>query len=180
MKILIAGMGRHGKDEVCRILNEKHGMKFESSSMFAAKAFLYDKLKDKFGYQSFDECYSDRHNHRALWKDEISAYNDGDSTRLTRGILDENDAYCGLRCERELRAALKEGLFDLTFWVDASDRVDYVEGSDSITINKSMCDIIIPNNGSIEDLEKWIDDFDFPWYDQIFKYLNDSEDVIGE
>jgi len=151
-KILIAGHARHGKDTACEILSNYFQFSFESSSYAAARIFLFNKLKEEFGYKTIEECHADRLNHRARWFDEIEAYNTPDETRLARRILEDNDAYNGMRRFEELEACKRKNLFDLVVWVDAMERVG-PEGSSSLTIKKSQADIIVDNNGPKEDFE---------------------------
>ena len=73
-KLLVIGHGRHGKDTVCEYLNEKYGFDFKSSSKFCSERFIFDMLKDQHGYANEEECYADRHNHRAEWYNAISCY----------------------------------------------------------------------------------------------------------
>ncbi len=149
-KLMVTGHGRHGKDTFCEIMRP---WKFVSSSLFVAHIAVYPSLKTLYNYESLSECYNDRHNHRAEWHKLISAYNSKDLPHLARELYYEYDIYCGLRCQLEFKAAQKEGLFALSIWVDASERVP-PESTDSCTITKRMCDIVIENNGTLEDLEK--------------------------
>jgi hypothetical protein len=50
MKLLVVGYGRHGKDTVCDILDQKYGLTFSSSSWFCAERFIFDALKEEHGY----------------------------------------------------------------------------------------------------------------------------------
>jgi hypothetical protein len=52
MKILILGNARHGKDTLAELFNKYFGLTFMSSSQASADFFLYDQLKDKYGYTS--------------------------------------------------------------------------------------------------------------------------------
>ena len=70
-KLLVCGHCRHGKDTLAELLNEHFGLKFKSSSLAAAEIFLYDALKDKYGYQTPEECFEDRMNHRPEWFEMI-------------------------------------------------------------------------------------------------------------
>jgi len=154
-KILIAGMGRAGKDTACEYLRDQYGMSFKDSSRAAAEIFIFDQLKDVGdGYISIDECYEDRHsgNNRKIWFDMICEYNKDDPTRLARKILETNDIYCGMRSIEELTACKESGVFDVTIWIDAEDRLGITESSDSITIKKEDCTFIIKNNGLEQDL----------------------------
>lgn len=151
LKLLIVGHGRHGKDTVCDILKEEYRYSFESSSAFCSKLFIYDLLKDKYKYSSEEECYADRHNHRAEWYNAISSYNIPDGSKLGKAILNSYDIYCGLRNKRELYALKNTKTYDYAIWVDRS-MVLPAEEKSSMTIEEWMCDFTIDNNGSLEDL----------------------------
>ncbi len=144
-KLMIIGYGRHGKDTVCDLL-AKRGYTFESSSMCAAKIFLYEKLKDKYGYKSFEECYEDRHNHRAEWYKEIKSYNTPDLGKLAKQIYSEFHIYCGIRDRDEFYSLKNDKAFDYALWVDASERLP-PESKDSMNLTIEDADIVIDNNG---------------------------------
>ena len=73
LKLLIIGHGRHGKDTVCEMLRDKMDYKFESSSHFCCKHFIYVMLKPKYGYKDIEECYENRQHKRAESKDSKCA-----------------------------------------------------------------------------------------------------------
>ena len=148
-KLLILGNMRHGKDSFAEILNEHFGLSFQSSSQAAANIFLYDSLKDKYGYKTQEECFEDRVNHRAEWKDLICDYNKDDRAKLAKEILKNSDCYVGMRDRAEINECMKQGLFDIIVWIDASDRLP-LEPADSFDIDKSCADIIIENNQDYE------------------------------
>jgi hypothetical protein len=81
-KLLVIGHGRHGKDTVCEMLRDHYRYTFESSSKFCSLQFIYNDLKDKYGYANEEECYADRHNHRAEWYNAICDYNVPDATSV--------------------------------------------------------------------------------------------------
>ena len=151
LKLLVIGHGRHGKDTVCDILNEQYNLSFESSSRFCSKLFIFDMLKDKYGYTTEEECYNDRHNHRAEWYDAICEYNVKDGARLGREIFKTHDIYCGLRNKREFFAMKNTDVFDFAIWVDRSDHLP-PEDKSSMSLEPWMADYTIDNNGSLEDL----------------------------
>lgn len=157
-KILIVGHGRHGKDTMAEILAENFDFTFMSSSMAAAKIFIFDKLKEKYNYQTFEECYEDRANHRDEWYDLITNYNLNDRTRLAKSILQDCDCYVGMRNPEELKESDAQHIFDIKIWVDASERLPS-EPTSSMGITKDMCDIIITNNTTKEDFEKKVTTF---------------------
>ena len=150
-KLLIIGHGRHGKDTVCDILTSMYGFTFISSSQFCSNKFMYDMLKTKYNYTSEEECYNDRHNHREEWYNGISEYNGEDPVRLGKEIFQEYDIYCGLRNKKEFYAMAAYDVFNYVIWVDRSKHVP-PEDSSSMTLDESMADFVIDNNGDLGDL----------------------------
>lgn len=156
MKIIVFGHKRHGKDTACEYLARVHGMTFTASSMFACKTFLFEQLRERFGYATLEECFADRENHRPLWYEAIREYNAQDRGRLGRAIFAEHDIYCGIRDREEFDCLRQEGLFDVAVWVDASLRLP-AESLDSMNLSASDADIVVSNNGSLEQLEAELD-----------------------
>ena len=158
-KILVLGHARHGKDTVGEILRDRYGLTFESSSFFlAAKVVRPEMERRGITYGSLDECYADRVNHRALWREIIGEYNGKDPSLLARSILEVADMYVGMRTQREYVAAIP--LFDVIVWVDASGRGVPPEGRDSMTIEYDQKTMkTINNDGTLADLEREVDDF---------------------
>jgi dephospho-CoA kinase len=151
-KLCIIGSARWGKDSLAELLNEEFGYTFESSSQSAADIFLYDALKDKYGYSTPEECFEDRVNHRQEWYEAICEYNKDDKARLAKGILERSDCYVGMRDRDEIEECLRQEIFDLVIWVDASERLPEEDAS-SFNIDKSCADIIIENNGTFEEFK---------------------------
>jgi len=156
LKLLIIGHGRHGKDTVCEILRDKYGYSFESSSQFCSKLFIYNDLKEKYGYANEEECYADRHNHRVEWYNAICDYNVPDPARLGREMFNVYDIYCGLRNKKEYHAMRNTKVFDYAIWVDRSDYLP-LESKDSMSLEQWMADYTIDNNGTLEDLQFNVD-----------------------
>ena len=152
LKLLVIGHGRHGKDTVCEILRDQYGYSFESSSKFCSRLFIYDQLKEKYGYDNEEQCYADRHNHRTEWYDAICDYNVPDASRLGREIFAIHDIYCGLRNKREYFAMRNTGVFDYAIWVDRSDHLPS-EPKSSMSLEQWMSDYTIDNNGTLEELK---------------------------
>ena len=152
-KLLVIGHGRHGKDTVCEILRDKYNYTFESSSKFCSTRFIYNQLKDKYGYVNEEQCYADRHNHRTEWYDAICAYNVPDAATLGREMFGAYDIYCGLRNKREFFAMQNEEIFDYAIWVDRCDHLPKEDPS-SMSIEQWMCNYTIDNNSDLARLEK--------------------------
>lgn len=152
-KLLILGSARHGKDTLAEIFNVEFDFTFKSSSVASSEIFLYDILKEKYGYSTPLECFEDRINHRSEWYELITEYNSEDKAKLAKEILKNADCYVGMRNPEEINECLKQNLFDLIIWVDASERLP-IESTDSFKIDKSVADIIISNNDDYESFKK--------------------------
>ena len=151
MKILLIGHARHGKDTVSEMLVYLMGLTFRSSSDFVNERAVFPVLAPKYGYQTLDECYQDRVNHRKEWYELLREYNGDDPARLGRELFEEYDIYCGLRHREEFQAMKDESLFDVCIWIDAGKRLP-PESLESMTLTKEDADIVVDNNGSLEDL----------------------------
>ena len=157
MKILIIGHARHGKDTIAEMIRDNFGLEFQSSSQAAANIFIYDELKDKYGYITPEECFADRVNHRAEWHDLICGYNQFDKARLAKDILLNADMYVGMRSNAEVEECLDQGLFDLVIGVFNPDEA--LEPEDSFDIDMwEKADFVIPNAGTLEELEYKVTD----------------------
>jgi hypothetical protein len=161
-RLLIVGHGRHGKDSVAELFNKNYGLTFSSSSEAAARIFIYDELKGFYGYESFEDCYTDRHNRRAEWFDLITEFNKDDKARLAKLIMADNDIYVGMRSYEEIITCQSIGLFDTVLWVKRNSFP--LEDSSSFDIDITSADIVIENNGSLKRLEEEVDKFMFAWY----------------
>lgn len=151
LKFIICGYAQHGKDTVAEMLTDLYYMSYKSSSQAACEIFLFDRLAEKYGYSSIEECYNDRVNHRKEWYDEIVKFNTPDLTALGTEIFKQYDIYCGLRNIEELKA-LKDKFDPIILWVDAEKRKGITETKDSITITGEDCDYVIDNNSTIDNL----------------------------
>lgn len=164
MKLMVFGYKRHGKDTACEYLRDRYGLTFASSSYSACEIFLFDQLKEKYGYSTVQACFDDRHNHRSEWFDAIRAYNDDDLTRLAGQIFAGNDIYCGIRNKEEFDAAKSAGMFDVGVWIDAGKRLP-PEDASSMTLSMADADIVIDNNGTLKTLYAHLDGF----YQRLFE-----------
>lgn len=144
MKLMVCGYARHGKDQFCEFM----GLTYISSSMAALDEAIWPEIGKN--YETKEQCFEDRVNHRGLWHRLITEFNTPDLTRLGRAILKEHDVYCGIRNREEFHALRRASQFDLSVWIDASNRKPH-EGLESCSIRREDCDIIITNNGTLEE-----------------------------
>ncbi len=147
IRLLVIGPMRHGKDTFSETMLKHFNLSFISSSQACADIFIYDALKDLYGYKTSVECFEDRVNHRPEWFNMICEYNKDDKARLAKEILQKSNTYVGMRAKDEILECKKQGLFDLIIWVDAMGRLPN-ESSSSFDITKDLADIIIENNGT--------------------------------
>lgn len=155
-KLLIIGHARHGKDTVGEWMVQK-GYTFVSSSRFVGEKAVWPEMKLDWArfshYADFEAAFADRHNWRNYWYDAIAAYNRPDRSRLGRELFAAYDMYVGLRNDKELHALRLNKAFDLAVWIDASERLG-PESSTSCTVAPWMADVIVDNNGTLDDLDK--------------------------
>lgn len=157
-KLVILGHARHGKDTVAKFF-ANYCYTHISSSLFAGERIVWAEHKriceeQGHDYTPFEEFYELRKlpQNRKFWYDTIAAYNNGCWSRLGGEIFTEYDIYSGLRNKRELFALKARKLYALSFWVDASDRIPS-EDKSSCTVEPWMADVMIDNNGTLDDLE---------------------------
>ena len=154
LNLMILGKGRHGKDTFAEIAaSEDFGYEYTPTSYLAAEIVIYGKLKEKHGYTTVEECFDDRHQHRAEWHDLIHEYNHPHLYLLGETVFKTNDIYCGLRNKEEFDSMVDHNLIDLTIWIDATDRLGNTEGIESMSLTKESANIIITNNGTEEDFK---------------------------
>jgi len=152
MKLLIIGHGRHGKDTIAAMITNHIGLTKTNSSQYACDTFIYEELKGKYGYKNSEECFKDRYNHRKEWYNLIADYCKEDPSRLAKSILEKVDMYIGMRAKDQIEDALSLKLFD--YIVGVYDPRKPLEG-DSFGFNLfDYADFVIPNSGTLEDLEK--------------------------
>lgn len=151
MKILIIGHARHGKDTVAEMIEQHYNMKFQSSSQASADIFIYDALKDKYGYTTPEQCFEDRVNHRKEWHDMICEYNKDDKARLAKKILENADMYVGMRSSVEIEECLQQNVFDWVIGVYDPRKSHEPKESFDIDLFKDA-HIIIPNGSGLWEL----------------------------
>lgn len=143
VRLLIIGHGEHGKDAVGAVLREQYGLRVISSSEFAAQTAIFPLVSDI--YPDWRAAYADRRHHRSLWYHAIRAYNLRPGPMLAEQVLEDHDAYTGMRSRDEFERS--RGLFDLVVWVDASRRLP-PEPAGSMELTADDADWIVDNNGA--------------------------------
>lgn len=150
-KVLVMGYARHGKDTAAEMIAQRYGLKFTSSSMFLAERLMMGEFPSGT-YQTVEECFEDRGNHRQKWYEAIRDFNRPDASALGRAIFAEHDIYCGIRSRAEFHAMKNSGVFDISVWIDAQDRGVPPEANESCTVRPWMADYVVDNGGDQEQL----------------------------
>lgn len=158
LRLMLLGEGECGKGTFCEHLEQHYAISSMSTSLMASTLFMYDKLKDKYGYKTPEECHADRRNHRQEWYEGIYEFNTPDLTKLVRRIYERYDACDGVRHAEEFGAVKAKNMFDLSIWLDAGDRTEG-EDSSSISVTRDMADVILDNSTTQEDFIRRIDRF---------------------
>lgn len=147
-KLNINGYARHGKDTVAEMLRDYHGYRLVPASERFAD-ILMTKLPLGW-YETTNECFKDRLNHRRGWFNAIRDYCKNDPARFVKLTLEGGDIYVGHRARSEFEHS-KE-LFDLTVWVDSTGRGLVKE--ETCELLPEDHDYIIYNNGDLHDLKR--------------------------
>ena len=154
LRICVIGSAQHGKDTVAEMIKVNYGLKHKSSSVAALEIFLFDTLRLKYGlvYDSMEDAYEDRVNHRDKWYNEICEYNKDDKARLAKDIMKDNDIYVGMRSAEEIAKCKEDGVFDFVLGVFDPRKPNEDSSSNSINVLEDA-DAVIMNDGTLEDLE---------------------------
>ena len=146
MKIGICGAGRSGKDTAAEFLRDEFGFRYtHGTSRWAAMIVWTELTKRGFDYDTVQECFDDRHNHRELWAKIIGKHNAADPTRMYRECLEHQDILTGLRWRNEFLACRDARLCDVWLYVDRPGTADATN-----EVLPSDCDAVIRNDGSLE------------------------------
>lgn len=145
--ILIVGHGRAGKDEACKYLASITQLRNAGTT----SKYLCKHVARRLGL-SEEEAYARRHESdemRTLWYRIGNEVREKGPTTLIREALEHGEITGGIRDLEEIRAAKREGLFDLIVWVERkSAPVD-----PTLKFTSEDADIIIENNGTLEEFQ---------------------------
>jgi hypothetical protein len=152
-KIIFVGEGRAGKDTACEYLAKITTLvNAGTTSKYLAK-FVAQKLGI-----SEEEAYAKRHESdetRLLWYHTGNEVREAGPTTLLREAFKYGDISGGLRDLKEVVAAREEGVADLIVWIENKR----VTKDPTVMFDSSVADIVIENNGTIEEFERKISRF---------------------
>lgn len=152
-KLLFIGDAECGKDTLAEIfykIDERY-RGISSSTFLTTRVMMPYFTSIGAPYSTVYACHADRRNHRETWYEQIEKYNSGDWSRTAREIFEEGySIYIGMRSPIEFAAA--KHLFDCVIYIDAKLRLGGV-GDSTERVGRENADIIIYNNGTLEEFE---------------------------
>lgn len=146
--LAICGLGRHGKGTAARYLADRYGFVYQQSTSEAAAELVFGALRDRYGYETVEQCWQDRAAHRDEWALVIDDHNRDDPAALYREMARKGNTILeGIRRRDELEACWGD-VVEMSLWIDAGLRVG---GEDqTCEIQPGDCDVVIDNN-----LDQW-------------------------
>ena len=149
-RILFVGPGRCGKDTAGLYLERITPLTFAGTT----SNYLCKYVAVKLGITE-EEAYARRHEDRMLWYEEGNRIRKNDPLKLVNESLQVGEIVGGIRDIREIEACYYQRPVDLIVWIQN----DRVPKDPTMTFGSEWADLIIPNNGSIEDFEGRLDRF---------------------
>lgn len=142
MRLALCGHGRAGKDAAAEWFGEHTTIRY---SGFSTSRAITPYAARKLGI-SEEEAFARRHEDRELWFRLGNQLRMEDPAFLARQTFEHGDIAVGIRDRGEMEAVLREGLVDLAVWIEREVSVD-----PTLTYGRELCDIIIDNDGTLEE-----------------------------
>lgn len=158
VRLAICGPGKCGKDEAAKFLASITDLKYIGSTSYVALDFVWERYQRMLDRESSglmelmvtkEKFFAARSQHRVFWAEMIDDYNRDDPARLYKDHVTNGSSFLvGIRRLRELRAAKKAGLFNLSIWIENPRAPQDA----SLDYSASDCDIVVYNNRSLNHL----------------------------
>src|SRR3990167_8347049 len=145
--VCFCGWGRAGKDECGLYLGEITSLVYHGSLSWVGLPVVAKAL----GIPE-QVAWDTRHARRMEWYNILNDYRRDDPSRLIKDSLKRGEIVVGVRDRLELLTAKKEGLLTHTIWVERPD----TPPDPTVTYSRQDCDMILDNNGTLEDLKKTV------------------------
>lgn len=138
--VCLVGMGRAGKDTAGEYLSARFKLRPPKSSSLNALP-----LVATMAGTTEERAYRERHQNRKFWIEACNAIRGDDYATLTRWCLAVCDVVIGIRGDREFATVLREGVVDLTVWVDRD-----VPADPTVEFARGDCDVVVENHTTLE------------------------------
>lgn len=143
-KIAICGHGQAGKDTAARILTLLTPLRLGRTT----SEVIAPHRAAELGI-SVDEAFAQRHTERDIWYELGNRLRAHDAAYLVRETLRDGEICVGIRDPEELLAARREGLIDITLWIDRD-----VAPDPTMKFGPENCEVVIPNRQGLFELER--------------------------
>ncbi len=141
-RIAIVGRGRAGKDVSGAWFGANTPLRYVGSTSNVVCPLIARELGI-----SAEEAWLDRHNNRMFWYNWCNEYRKDDPAKIAKVCLENGDIVVGLRDWREIEAIKELHIVDLVIWIERN-----VPEDPTMTYGPEYADIVINNNGTIEEL----------------------------
>lgn len=146
---MICGPGLSGKDEVAGYLCRKAGLRRPQSSSFVAAPLVAAMA----GSEDYRPIWEDRRNHREFWLKAMTALRVDDPALFARMCLGTGDMFVGARQKEEYESTIREKIVELVIWVERPG----IPHDPTIEFGPELCDLIVPNYGTLDELYAKLD-----------------------
>lgn len=150
--IALVGMGRAGKDTAAEIIAYSEYTDIPAPK--SASLIVLPLIAHMVGLPDY-HVYDNRHANRAFWIAACHAIREGDVTRIVRYCLSQCPLVIGIRGKEEFRQVVETNMVDLTVWI-GNKRVSV---DPTVEFSRDDCDIVIDNNGTLEEFTKRVEKF---------------------
>ena len=160
--LAISGDSRAGKDTIAGLIRNIVGIPYVHSTSYAAALLIWADIQSEHDcrfpmtlphYETMEELYADRVNHRRFWADWIDNYNRKNQQGIGLYLLScsqGNQILTGIRKTKEILLCQERKLVDLTIWVHRPGN----PRDSTQEYGSELCDIIIENQGLERTIEK--------------------------
>lgn len=143
-KIALCGRSMAGKDESGLIISRLSALRYGGS----LSRIILPEVAAAQGLP-VEQAWRERHQHYQFWIDWCDAARRQDPAAIARRAARIVDLVIGIRDDTELALARREGLIDLSVWIERD-----VPPDPTLRYGPEACDEVIGNHGTVEDLER--------------------------
>lgn len=163
--VSFVGYGRSGKDTAAEIMatvmGDEYSKKMHTALKSSVKYLVHyggstssavAPLIAKAVGKTEEEVFAERHQHRMFWFEFCNILRRDDPTLIARILLGQADILVGLRDIAEIEATRAKDVVAAHIWVSRPG----VDSDETVAFSRDDCDLVLENNGSLEDLKRKI------------------------
>jgi hypothetical protein len=146
--LCVVGFGRAGKDTAADYLGPTFHLARGPSSSLTCLPFVTHMV---YGKVTFEQTvYDERHSRREFWLHACNALREKDPTLLAKMCLALGEMVVGIRGKPEFDAVVKDGVVDLTLWVDNTR----VPPDFTVEFAREDCDVVVDNHTTLDQFHR--------------------------